>query len=324
MAKKLEEKIKHGLDESRILILGAQVLLGFQFQSTFEQGFDRLPVPHQYLQLGALLLLIVAVGLLMSPAPYHYIAASGESNLNFHGYITGVASIALLPFALTLGIDLYVAVSNVVGMAAGVAAGVLVLAVALFFWYGLELITRGPHDPHKHEDEQMEEDNKDKNGSERTSLKDRVDHVLTESRVVLPGAQALLGFQFIIILGQGFERLPDIAKYVHLASLCLIALAVIFLMAPAAYHRIVEDGDDTERFHRFASRMILSAMVPMGLGICGDLFVVMLKVTGSMTLSIGLAGAALLFLFGLWFGYSFYQREKRGEQKHPRPGLETP
>ena len=32
----LERKLKTALDESRLLILGAQVLFGFQFQSVFQ------------------------------------------------------------------------------------------------------------------------------------------------------------------------------------------------------------------------------------------------------------------------------------------------
>ena len=36
-------------------------------------------------------------------------------------------------------------------------------------------------------------------------LKDKVDDALTEARVVLPGAQALLGFQFAAMLAPGFR-----------------------------------------------------------------------------------------------------------------------
>ena len=60
----------------------------------------------------------------------------------------------------------------------------------------------------------------------RTSSKltDKIKHVLTECRVVLPGAQALLGFQFIFILTESFDKLPALSKYIHLAALGLNAL----------------------------------------------------------------------------------------------------
>ena len=89
-----------------------------------------------------------------------------------------------------------------------------------------------------------------------TPLKDKINDVLTEARVILPGSQAVLGFQFIVMLGPGFDKLPRASQWVHLASLSLMALSTILLMTPAAYHRIVEGGESTQRFLRFASRAL--------------------------------------------------------------------
>ena len=85
--------------------------------------------------------------------------------------------------------------------------------------------------------------------------------------MVLPGAQALLGFQFVTLLLEDFARLPESMKQVHLLSLVLMTIAVVLLMTPAAYHRIVEHGENTERFHRFASRMLMVSLVPMAFGV---------------------------------------------------------
>src|SRR4029078_12967774 len=123
-------------------------------------------------------------------------------------------------------------------------------------------------------EEKHMKDEQEQSGSDGEKLKDEVDQVLTETRVVLPGAQALLGFQFAGILMESFDKLPASSKYVHLASLALIALSTILLVTPAAYHRIVERGKETERFRRFASRMLLAAMVPLALGISSEFFVV--------------------------------------------------
>ena len=38
MSKKLDDKLKTALDETRLLFLGGQVLLGFQFQAFFQIG----------------------------------------------------------------------------------------------------------------------------------------------------------------------------------------------------------------------------------------------------------------------------------------------
>jgi hypothetical protein len=39
----LKEKIQNALDESRILILGVQVFIGFQFRAALEAPFATLP-----------------------------------------------------------------------------------------------------------------------------------------------------------------------------------------------------------------------------------------------------------------------------------------
>ena len=83
-------------------------------------------------------------------------------------------------------------------MVPGIIVGVVALLVALFFGYGLEVMqARRGNDssPAPREEKQMK-DEQEQSGSDDEKLKDEVDEVLTETRVVLPGAQALLGFQF--------------------------------------------------------------------------------------------------------------------------------
>ena len=67
-----------------------------------------------------------------------------------------------------------------------------------------------------------------------TPLDVRVEQMLTEARVMLPGAQALLGFQLAIPLTQGFEGLPEISKIVHTLALCCVALLAIYVPARRA------------------------------------------------------------------------------------------
>ena len=44
MSKKLDDKVKTALDETRLLFLGGQVLLGFQFQAFFRTVLQRSQV----------------------------------------------------------------------------------------------------------------------------------------------------------------------------------------------------------------------------------------------------------------------------------------
>ena len=316
---KLKDKIKTTLDEGRVLILGAQVLLGFKFRSVLEKGFEELPDHAQYLHLGGLGLMLLAVALLISPGAFHQIVNEGEDSEDLHRFATGVMCVALLPFALGIGVDIFVATEKVAGPAPGIMTGVAASLVALFFWYGWEVLVRPEREPRIKEKQAMEDEKDEAKDEEQgTPVKDKIKQVLTEIRVVLPGAQALLGFQFAGMLTEGFEKLPASSKYVHLVSLGLMALSIILMMTPAAYHRLVERGEDTERMHAITSRMLLASMIPLALGICGDLFIVIRKVTESFIISSIMAAVALCFFYGLWFGFTLYcrsrQRSEGGKQ----------
>jgi hypothetical protein len=311
---KLKNKVTNALNEARMLVLGAQVLVGFQFRSVFEKGFDALPLTSQALKLAGLGLMLVAVALIISPAAYHRLVERGEDTHGIHRYTTRLMSVALLPFALGIGIDLYVAFEKVFGWRSGVTAGLGGAFVAASFWYGLELYMRRERadeiGAEKRRDEAMAEENGGEGGV-RTQLSDKIKHVLTECRVVLPGSQALLGFQFIAILTESFDRLPPLSKYVHLTSLGLNALTIVLLMTPAAYHRLVERGEETEHFHRFASKLLIAALVPLALGLAGDVYVVVQKVTDSQLVSVVASLIILAVFWELWFGLTLYRRTQR-------------
>lgn len=305
---KLKDKIQNALDEARMLVLGSQVLLGFQFRSVFEPGFEKLPLSSQYLKMSALGLMLVALGLLLAPGAYHRIVEEGEDTEDQHRFTTDVMDYALLPFAVALGFDIYVSAERTLGQTFALIAGLSASLLALFFWYGLELKRRGEREPAIREEQEMSKEKDSESGGSKVT--DKIKHVLTEIRVVLPGAQALLGFQFVTTLMEGFEKLPPSSKYVHLASLALVAVSIVLLMMPAAYHRIVERGEETEHFHRFASRVLIAAMIPLALGVSGDFFVVVRKITGSSTSALVAAIVSLLFFYSLWFGFTIYRRNR--------------
>jgi Family of unknown function (DUF6328) len=59
----------------------------------------------------------------------------------------------------------------------------------------------------------------------------------------VPCLQALLGFQFAVVITHSFDKLPVTSKAAHAVALGLIALSTILLMAPAAHHWIVYGGE---------------------------------------------------------------------------------
>jgi hypothetical protein len=293
----LKDKIKIALDESRMLILGTQVLLGFQLRSAFEPAFDRLPNSAQYLKMTGLMILLLAIGLIMAPGSYHRIVRAGNDAEDVHQFATTMMDLALIPFLLAFAIDVYTSIGRIVGTTGGLIGGSVTGATCVFFWYGFGWLSRSGRG-HRHE----------RSTVERTPLKTKIDQALTEARVVLPGAQALLGFQLVTTFMDGFDKLPGSSKFIHLASLALIALTTILLMTPAAYHRIAERGEDTQRVHKVASASLMAAMVTLPLAIAADVYVVIDKVTNSIAISVACAVLALAFFYGTWFGYTTFRR----------------
>ena len=253
----LQGKVKNALDEARMLVLGAQVLLGFQYRGFFEKTYDELSPVERALKMAALFALLATIGALFLIASRHRIVEQGRDSARFHRFTRAVMQVVLLPFALALGFDLAIAGNRIGGAATGAAGGALTLAAALALWYG-PFALRGRRIAEEAEDTM-----------EDTPLEHRIVEVLNEARVLLPGAQALLGFQLAIVLMETFAKLPRDAQLVHLASLGFVTFATIVLMAPAAYHRIVFSGQDAEEVHGVGSWFVTCATIPLAFGLAG-------------------------------------------------------
>ena len=293
------ERLQNALDEGRILILGAQIVLGLLYRSVFEPGYDRLPRHSQDLIIGALTMVLAGFVLLMAPVAYHRIVDRGAGGPDLELFVLAIMKPTLPLFALSMGLTLYIATEKIAGSALAAICSVAGVCIALALWYGA-----GSGRQKSRRNQPM------KDAEDSETLSDNIKHVLTEARMVLPGAQALLGFQFVTILLDDFDRLPQSSKQVHLISLLATALSTVLLMTPAAQHRIVEKGANTEEFHRLAGRFVLMAMVPLAVGIAGDFFVVMRKVTSSVALATTSATALLAVSYGFWFGYTLYRRSE--------------
>jgi hypothetical protein len=292
----LDRQLKTALDESRLLILGAQVLFGFQFQAVFQERFADLS-PSSRACLGAsLTLLLTSIACLIAPSLHHQIRFQGESRIGALRAATWFAGVSLLPLTLGLGLSTFVVFALQFGVAAGVTAGAVFTTSSLLLLYGWGFFIcsadRGSAMPHE----------------EPTELKTKIEQLLTEARVIIPGGQALLGFQFIAMLTKPFAELPFAAQVVHAGGLCCVALAVTLLMTPAALHRIAFGGSDSVRFFKMASPLVIAATIPLAGGIASDIGVVFWKVTETTSIAVTAALTALTVLLALWIGYPLVRR----------------
>src|SRR5438105_8744763 len=119
----LERQLKIALDESRLLILGAQVLFGFQFNAVFQEQFKELPSASRAFVCAGLVLIMIAVALLIAPAMQHRIVERGQDSRRVLALATLFTGTALLPISVALALDLFVAMERIASVRTAAIAG---------------------------------------------------------------------------------------------------------------------------------------------------------------------------------------------------------
>lgn len=146
---------------------------------------------------------------------------------------------------------------------------------------------------------------------ERCSLEKEASHTLEEARMVLPGVQALFGFQLIAVFQQSFASLlSQLEQRLHLASIVFTAMAIALLMTPAAYHRQAEPHDISRRFLRLSSYMLTVGMFTLFLSLEIDCYLISRIVLKRFAASFIVADALGVLYLGLWFVLPHWQRRK--------------
>jgi drug/metabolite transporter (DMT)-like permease len=137
---------------------------------------------------------------------------------------------------------------------------------------------------------------------EKMPLTEAVTHLLEECRMVLPGIQALFGFQLIVVFNPSFqEKLNQIERGLHLTAIGLIVIAIAMVMAPAAFHRQRDPQTISEDFVYIATRLLLYAMFPLMIALALEFYLIARMITNRLSLSIVLALIVMSIFSTLWF-----------------------
>jgi hypothetical protein len=146
---------------------------------------------------------------------------------------------------------------------------------------------------------------------EQESLHQQAQQTIEEARMVLPGIQALFGFQLMAVFNNRFQELTPSEQYIHFSSLLLVALAIALIMTPAAYHRLVERETVSHTFIDLSSSLIAVAMIPLMAALTLEVLLVGRLILGSGWASIGAAGVTFAVFAFLWFVYPFLKKQPR-------------
>lgn len=139
---------------------------------------------------------------------------------------------------------------------------------------------------------------RDESNSER--LDRELLELLNELRVAMPGVQVLFGFLLTVPFQQGFKRISDFQETVYVTTLILAAVATIFLIAPAAAHRILFRERDKERLVKVGGAQLLVGLGLLAAAMTGAVVLVTDVIFQSTTVVVLAAPLALLFAI-TWF-----------------------
>lgn len=147
---------------------------------------------------------------------------------------------------------------------------------------------------------------------EKEPLDRQLETMIDEARMILPGEQALFGFQMIAVFNEGFsKKLAPADQLVHLAAMLTVLAAMGLTIAPAAYHRLAEPETVSKHFARVTSRLLTGGLFLLMLGLAADVYVFSMVVLGSAVAAVSLAAAATVALLAMWFVYPLASRQSR-------------
>lgn len=153
-------------------------------------------------------------------------------------------------------------------------------------------------------------------GDEETTkerLNRKLEELLQELRVALPGVQVLFAFLLTLPFTSRFAQIDDLDRGVYFSAFLAAALSSVFLIAPSAYHRLRwrftdrETMGEKQRMLVTASRQAIGGVVLLAVAMGSVVFLVSdvlfnLRVAG---VAAGIVAAAMTWL---WFGLPLTRR----------------
>ncbi|HWE88910.1 MAG TPA: DUF6328 family protein [Pseudonocardiaceae bacterium] len=141
--------------------------------------------------------------------------------------------------------------------------------------------------------------------SEQDRLVRNLGELLQELRVAQTGVQVLFGFLLSVIFTSPYARAGAFVHGLHVATVLLAAGATCFLIAPAAWHRILFRSGKRQLIITYASRFALVGLVLLAGAMTGTVLLIGYVVFGGLAggLISGFVGALFLtmwFVLPLW------------------------
>lgn len=135
--------------------------------------------------------------------------------------------------------------------------------------------------------------------------------MLSELRILLPGAQMLTAFLIILPFNGGARQIIQAERYMFLVTFFCALTSLVLLSAPAIQHRLMRPLISKSRFKRIASRQIVAGSCALGFALILGTNLVLTEVFGTATGIIAAAAMALL-IASVWLVLPLYLKRRHG------------
>jgi uncharacterized membrane protein YbhN (UPF0104 family) len=131
--------------------------------------------------------------------------------------------------------------------------------------------------------------------------------LLQELRVAQAGVQILFGFLLSITFTDRYTSVGDYVRTTHLVTVLFSALAVAFLTAPAAWHRLLFRLGQREEILRAANGFAIAGLACLATAMTGTVLLLGEMIVGGWGAIVLGVFAALVFST-LWFTWPLKER----------------
>jgi len=131
--------------------------------------------------------------------------------------------------------------------------------------------------------------------------------LVQELRVVGLGVQVLFGFLLSLPFTVKFAALSQGQRDLYVACITLASVAIVLLLGPVAYHRLVFRAGMKEPLVRFSNMMAIFGLAAVAGAVLSAVLLVTGYVAGALTGALITALAGVM-LCGLWFALPLARR----------------
>lgn len=139
--------------------------------------------------------------------------------------------------------------------------------------------------------------------------------LLQELRILLQGAQVLVGFLIVLPFSGGFAEIEPLEKWMYLGAFLATLVSLVLFSAPALHHRLQRPLVNRIRFKNFATRMMVFGAIPLSCALPLATHVAASQIAGERIATVIAAVIAGLIAFVWWLAPKLFPNGRRSSER---------